>query len=305
MQDVTEPAGEQTHRATGLPRMSVVLPTFNGAAFLEETIRNILGQDYPDLEFIVIDGASTDGTVDILRRYDDRIAYWESEPDRGQCHAINKGFARATGDIHYWANADDLLEPGALRHAATLLTDFSTPQWVVGAARLIDQRGRQFGMRVPDRVDDTTFLLWSVRWIPTQSVFWNRAMWQAAGPFDEDLHYVMDLALWQRMHRAAPAIVTPQVLGWYRLHHDAKSLVGVEKSRRERKAYLTRLIAADFARAQSDGLDKVEALAERYAVMLDELADQRALLERMRRNRLLGPILKLYGRFAWVPDLRL
>lgn len=302
---MTESTHQQVQPARPTPKLSVVLPTFNGADYLEETINNIFGQEYPNLEFIIIDGGSTDATVDIIRRFEDRLAYWVSEPDRGQCHAINKGFAHATGDIHYWANADDLLEPGSFHHVAELLTDFSKPQWLVGGARLIDGRGRQFGERVPERVDDTTFLLWSLRWIPTQSVFWNRAMWEAAGPFDEHLHYVMDLGLWQRMHRAAPAIVTPRMLGWYRLHYTSKSLSSVEKSRAERKTHLASLIAADFADARNKGDEAVQAVASRYALLLDELADQCVMLEQMQRNRFLGPLLKAYRRYApWAPELK-
>jgi hypothetical protein len=286
------------------PRFSVVLPTFNAAAYLEPTLRSVLDQDYPELEFIVVDGGSTDGTVDIIRRYADRLAYWVSEPDRGQCDAINKGFARATGELHYWANADDPLEPGALRYVASRLSDPIRPQWLVGAATLIDRRGRRIGRRTPTRVDETTFLLWVLRWIPTQAVFWNRAMWDAAGPFDEDLHYVMDLALWHRMHRTAPAIVTERKLGLYRLHDQSKTLSAFETSRRERKAHLASMIAADMARAAENGEHARRALAESYAFLLDELSDRGALLERMRSSRTFGPLVRTYLRLVrWAPEL--
>lgn len=287
-----------------LPRFSVVLPTFNAAAFLEPTLRSLVEHDYPDLEVIVVDGGSTDGTVDILRRYADRLGWWVSEPDRGQCDAINKGFAHATGELHYWANADDPIEPGALRHVAARLTERAQPQWLVGAARLLDGRGRVLGVRAPRTVDDTTFLLWALRWIPTQAVFWNRAMWAAAGPFDEELHYVMDLALWERMYRAAPPLVTERVLASYCLHHASKSLTAIESSRGERKAHLATIIAADMARAEAAGEDARRVLAERYAALFDELADRAALLERMRHSRLMGPILRAYRRLTpWTPGL--
>ena len=286
-----------------LPRFSIVMPSFNTAEFLRETIDSVLAQDYPDFEYIVTDGGSTDGTLDILKSYGDRIR-WVSEPDRGQCDAINKGFAMATGDLHYWANADDPLEPGTLRHVAGLLTNLDRPQWAVGAASLIYGNGREFAVRKVDKVDDATFLLWAVKWIPTQSVFWNRRMWEVAGPFDEHLHYVMDLGLWERMHRAAPCIVTDRVLARYRLHDQSKSLSGVAKSRAERKTHLATLIAADMSRAQQEGPDAVQAMASRYAHLFDELSDQAALVERLGRNRVIGPLLKLYRRRAsWYPDL--
>lgn len=287
------------------PRFSIVMPSFNTAAYLRETIDSVLSQDYPDVEFIVTDGGSTDGTIEILQSYGERIK-WVSEPDNGQCDAINKGFAMATGDLHYWANADDPLLPGALSHVATLLTRLDEPQWAVGAASLINGTGKQFAVRGVDRVDDTTFLLWALKWIPTQTVFWNRKMWEAAGPFDEDLHYVMDLGLWERMHRAAPCQITDKVLARYRLHDQSKSLSGIEKSRAERKKHLARLIAADMSEAHQSGKDAVDVLAMSYARLLDELADQTALLERMRRHRVIGWLLKRYKRRGkWVPDLGL
>ena len=98
-----------------LPRITIVTPSYNQGAFLEDTIRSVLDQGYPNLEYIVMDGGSTDNSVEIIEKYADRIDYWESEPDRGQTHAINKGFARATGVIGNWINSDDLLEPGALQ----------------------------------------------------------------------------------------------------------------------------------------------------------------------------------------------
>jgi glycosyltransferase involved in cell wall biosynthesis len=282
-----------TH-ATALPRFSIVMPSFNTADYLAETLDSILSQDYPDFEFIVTDGGSTDGTLDILERYkDDPRLKWVSEPDGGQCDAINKGFRMATGDLHYWANADDPLEPGALRKVAALLTDFDRPQWAVGAAMLIDGKGKEYWPRVVEEVDASTFLLWGLKWIPTQSVFWNRKMWETAGPFDEHLHYVMDLGLWERMHLAAPCIVTKEVLARYRLHGDSKSLSSIPKSEAERKRHVTQLILQAIAEAQAEGPEALEELASSYAHYFDELTKQAVLTQRLEKNRLTGPVLRL------------
>ena len=275
------------------PRFSIIMPSFNTDEFLIETINSILEQDYPDIEYIITDGQSTDRTLDILKSYGDRIK-WVSEPDDGQSDAINKGFAMATGDLHYWANADDPLEPGTLRHVAGLITDFDTPQWVVGGATLINEKGKIIGQRIVEEVNDTTFLLWGYKWIPTQSVFWNKKMWEVAGPFDAHLHYVMDLGLWERMHRAAPAIVSDRILARYRFHSAAKSLTGIEKSRAERKKQLAFLISRDIKEALEQGDDALEALTTRYGVLFDELADQAALVDRLKANRLTGPVINLY-----------
>ncbi len=285
-----------------LPRFSLVMPSWNTAEFLRDTIESILGQDYPDLELIIVDGGSTDGTLEILESYGTRIR-WISEPDNGQCDAINKGFAMATGDLHYWANADDPLLPGTLRRVAGILTDMDRPQWMVSAARLIDGKGREIGIRRVPRVNDNTFLLWGLKWIPTQTVFWNRKMWEAAGPFDEHLHYIMDLGLWRRMYYTTPCIISDEVLAEYRLHNDAKSLKGIEKSRAERKEELTRLIAADIGQAQAKGEEAVMALATRYGHVLDELADQAALVERLNTHWFTGPVVRFYRkRTTWYPD---
>lgn len=290
---------------TELPRFSVVMPSFNTAEYLRETIDSILSQDYPDFEYIITDGGSTDGTLEILKSYahDPRLK-WISEPDNGQCDAINKGFRMATGELHYWANADDPLEPGALRHIASLFTDFETPQWAVGAAMLIAGNGKEYWPRVVEEVDDSTFLLWALKWIPTQSVFWNRKMWEAAGPFDEHLHFVMDLGLWQRMHKAAPCIITKEVVARYRLHADSKSLSGIPKSEAERKKHLTTLILEAIGEAQAEGPQALENLASSYAHYFDELTKQAVLNQRLENNRLTGPVLRLYRkRSAYYPDL--
>lgn len=289
----------------GLPRFSVVLPSFNTIEYLEETLESILSQDYPDIELIVTDGGSTDGTVALLERYGDRIK-WVSESDDGQSDAINKGFSMATGELHYWANADDPVSPGTLRHVAGLITDLATPQWVAGAADLIDEKGRVYFTRNVDKVDDATFLLWALKWIPTQSVFWNRRMWETAGPFDHDLHYTMDLGLWQRMHKAAPAIVTDRVLALYRMHSVSKSLSNVEKSRAERKRNLARILNADLLDAAKAGPEDVKAKADQMAVLFDELSDHVAFLYRLEDHKLMGPLIRYYRkRVGWSPPTRL
>src|SRR5258706_6083465 len=129
------------------PRISIVTPSFNQAAYVDATIRSVLDQRYPNLEYIVVDGGSTDGSVDIIRRYEDRLTYWVSEPDRGQADAINKGLARATGEIRAYLNSDDLYLPGALLRVAAEYRAHPDADIICGVCRVIDEHGRMVGQR--------------------------------------------------------------------------------------------------------------------------------------------------------------
>src|SRR5579859_2701917 len=122
-------------------RITIVTPSLNQAAYLERTISSVLDQGYPELEYLVFDGGSTDGSVEILRRYADQIAYWESEQDRGQSHALNKGFERATGELVGWINSDDYYRPGAFAAAAEAFEANPEAEWVCGACRYLNADG--------------------------------------------------------------------------------------------------------------------------------------------------------------------
>ncbi|HST16936.1 MAG TPA: glycosyltransferase family 2 protein [Gaiellaceae bacterium] len=174
------------------PRLTVITPSLNQGTFIERTIRSVLDQGYPDLEYIVIDGGSTDGTTEVLRRYDDQLV-WVSEPDTGQAHAINKGLGRSSGQIVAFINSDDFYLPGAFSAA---LRAFESPAvvWVAGACRY-------------ERPDGTVETVWRpalptgrrrVDWleqiwnVPQPGCFWRREVFETHGAFREDLHYVFD-----------------------------------------------------------------------------------------------------------------
>lgn len=216
-------------------KISVVTPSYNQQDFLEETLRSVLLQGYPNLEYFVMDGGSTDGSPEIIKKYEPYLTHWVSEHDHGQSHAINKGFARSTGGILCWINSDDMLQPGALAYVAHMLKPVSNaPAWLIGASKIVDKNGNVLFTRTPDKVTHETFFRWiDKQWFPQQSTFWTRPMWESAGPLDESLHYVMDLALWWSMFEQASPILSNQVLSSYRQQDQAKTLAQPWHSRRE------------------------------------------------------------------------
>ncbi|MGH2522047.1 MAG: glycosyltransferase family 2 protein [Anaerolineales bacterium] len=181
-----------------LPLVSIITPSYNQAQFLEETIQSVLSQDYPRLEYIVIDGGSTDGSVEIIRKYADRLAYWVSEPDQGQTEAINKGLRRAQGEILAWLNSDDLYEPGAVRGAVEVL--LAQPQFdlVYADCHYIGADGRLLQtMRAWDFVPRR--LLTGIPLVIQPASFFTRRALDRAGSLDESLHYVFDHDFYVRM----------------------------------------------------------------------------------------------------------
>ncbi|HSI86966.1 MAG: glycosyltransferase family 2 protein [Candidatus Methylacidiphilales bacterium] len=183
-----------------LPRISIVTPSYNQAPFLGETLTSVLGQDWPDLEYIVMDGGSTDGSVDLIQAQAHKLAYWQSAPDGGQSAALNAGFARSTGDILGWVNSDDYYLPGALQRAAAVLHP-SRAEILVANGIVYDMpRARTLATRVQDRSRSST-LEW-FDFVLQPATFWTRAAWDLVGPLDADLHYAFD---WEWFVRAKKA----------------------------------------------------------------------------------------------------
>ncbi len=280
------------------PKISIVTPSFNTEKYFEQTLESIFNQNYPNLEFIIIDGGSTDNTLDIINKYESKITYWESKPDKGQCHAINKGFARATGDIHYWARCDDPLEPGALSYVANQFKNISSPAWLIGAAHFLGDRGQKRGFYIPNIINKDTFLFWATDWIPPQSVFWNRAMWEKAGPFNESIHYVPDHYLFEKMFNIAAPILTDQTLGSYRFHWESKSLSNMDASRKERLEVITQYIKKEWSEICTADTDiYLEQIAGQHARIVEELGECRSKLQKLGNHKVIGKVLKLWKRF--------
>lgn len=183
-----------------LPKISIVTPCFNHAEFLEKTILSILAQNYPNLEFIIMDGGSTDGSVDVIKRYEKHLAHWVSEKDRGQSHAINQGFRKATGDVLTWLNSDDCLELGALHLIADQVRRYPNAGAFVGHGRIVDTAGKEVYYK---EVGELTFVKFC-QWLDggdflQPSCFFKREAWELVGPLDEQTHIAFDVDYWLRM----------------------------------------------------------------------------------------------------------
>jgi hypothetical protein len=209
------------------PEFSIVTPSFNQGAFIEDNIKSVLGQGYPDFEHIVIDGGSTDGTLDVLRRYPHLS--WVSEPDRGQSHALNKGFSRARGDIIGWLNADDFYAPGAFEKAADLFNENHDAGLVHGEVRVVDAGGNITKSRLKagpcnpeDGYGDSRKFLYANP-IAQPAAFFRRSVIENTGPLDERLNYVMDVDYWVRIHRKFRSFYTSEVLANFRMHGQSKT----------------------------------------------------------------------------------
>ena len=205
-----------------LPLVSIITPSYNQADFLEETIRSVLEQDYPNIEYLVVDGGSTDGSVDIIRKYADRIDWWVSEPDKGQADALNKGMARAKGEFVAWLNSDDIYRPGAIRKAVNVLQSNPELGMVYSKLDSIDRTGELFNTisyRQYDLLDLLTF-----RIIGQPTVFMRREVLQHAGPLDPSYNYLLDHHLWLRMLQLAPIKYVPEVWAAARHHPSAKNV---------------------------------------------------------------------------------
>jgi glycosyltransferase involved in cell wall biosynthesis len=179
------------------PLVSIVTPSFNQAEFLEQTICSVLEQDYPHLEYWIMDGGSTDGSVDIIQKYSHRLAGWVSEKDHGQTDAINKGFSRSSGHILAWLNSDDTYQPGAIREAVELLQQY--PDWgmVYGDTRFINRQGEVIG-KFPASQTDYEKLRQGYVHIPQQAAFFRTDLWRKVGPLDPTFYFAMDYDLWVR-----------------------------------------------------------------------------------------------------------
>jgi glycosyltransferase involved in cell wall biosynthesis len=211
------------------PRISIVTPSFNQAQFIERTIRSVVDQGYPALEYVVQDGNSSDGTVEILRRHEAALARWDSRPDDGQSQAINRGFAGTTGEIMAWLNSDDVLFPGALAYVARYFTEHPDVDVIYGHRILIDEDDRRIGRWILPAHSDHV-LSWA-DFVPQETLFWRRRIWdKAGGRVDESFRFAMDWDLLLRFREAGARFErVPRFLGGFRIHGRQKTSASISE----------------------------------------------------------------------------
>lgn len=203
-------------------KISVITPSFNQAQFLEKTILSVLNQRYSDFKYIIIDGGSIDGSVEIIRKYEKYLTYWVSEKDKGQSHAINKGFGLATGDIVGWINSDDYYEPDCFSSVVEAFKKDQNIGIVYGDNNLVDENNDFLGVYTVRGISVKKLLNGNPNVVQPGS-FYRRLFLDTVGLLDESLHYVMDYELWLRLGQVSTIYRIPKVLANFRWHPKSKT----------------------------------------------------------------------------------
>ena len=244
MERVTETLMGATAAKTAWPKIALVTPVWNSGKYIEQTIRSVLAQGYPNLEYFVVDGGSTDGTLEVIRRYEGQIAElahggWMSEPDRGMYDALNKGFARTSGEIMGWISATDMLHTGALLAVGGIFRDLPEVEWITGRPTWFNEDGMSTRVGELQRWSRWRFLAGANRYIQQESTFWRRSLWEKAGArMDATRRNGADFELWVRFFRHARLYTADTVIGGFRDHGASLGLSDLEACHRAHDEFI-------------------------------------------------------------------
>jgi len=211
-----------------LPLVSIITPSYNQVQFLEKTIESVLAQDYPNLEYIIVDGDSTDGSKELIQRYEKEISAWISEPDQGQSEAINKGFELAKGEIFAWLNSDDLYYPWAIEQAVDYLLKTPEVGMIYGDTDIIDKNGQVIGMFNAQQTNYQRLMRGGV-YIPQPAAFWYSDLYRKVGALDTSYYFAMDYDLWVKFAKNAEIRYIPQLWSSFRIHGHGKTMVSDDR----------------------------------------------------------------------------
>ena len=215
---------------TEWPLISLVTPVRNSGKYIEQTIRSVLAQGYPNLEYFIVDGGSTDGTLDIIRKYEGKISGWISEPDNGMYDALNKGFARTSGEIMGWISATDQLQLGGLAVVGSIFRDLPSVDWITGRPSVLNEDGMTIAVMGQPRWSRMRFLAGANRTIQQESTYWRRSLWDKAGGRTDSSHRNgADFELWVRFFRHAQIYSVDGLIGGFREHEDSLFLENKEE----------------------------------------------------------------------------
>lgn len=277
------------------PKISVITPSYNQGIYIEETILSVLNQNYPNLEYIIIDGGSKDNTVEIIKKYESKINFWVSEKDKGQGDAINRGFAMATGDILCWLNSDDYYFPETLNYVAQKL-NVSNKEILFGEVDHIFEPNKLIKhSNVKNKFKNYNLELYD--YIIQPGSFWTRKVWEETGALNEKLHFVFDWEWFLRAKKAASEFIyTERVMSMYRVHDAHKTSNGGEKRQKE----------IEFILSEYSGKKILDA----FKFMRDERATIDAKLNWVHKNKLTRFDMKLLrmrfpNYFFFIPDIAL
>jgi glycosyltransferase involved in cell wall biosynthesis len=277
--------------------VTVVTPSYNQAAFLEEAIESVLAQDFAQIEYAIVDGGSTDGSVEIIRRYEGQLAWWVSESDAGQAAALNKAFGRARGDILGWVSSDDTLLPGAIARVVDELESDREALLVYGEALFVDGDGRALFPLAPRPFDVATMVSRCQNHVVQPGSLFRRQAFELAGPFVEDAHYLFDFEFVLRLATAGGKVkLIPDRLATYRVHTESKSGGGSLLKANDYIRFADRFLAGSGLPEAEEGRASAYLAAGDYFYDAGRYAEARRYLWRALRRKPTRRAASLLGR---------